>query len=113
MTYTNDGHGQIIEAISRDVVLLHSRVYGLEPTSARTIWRDDMILVLMEGVLTRGEKVLCEEGRFEAVRRHREDFQDEAEPLLRGIVEGLVGRPVRGFLSQVSAEDMASEVFVL
>jgi len=113
MTYAIDGHTQIIEAISRDVVLLHSRLYGKEPTSARTNWSDDLIVVLMEGVFTRGEKVLCDAGKFEGVRRHREDFQDEAEPLLRGIVEGLVGRPVRGFLSQVSGEDMATEVFVL
>jgi uncharacterized protein YbcI len=113
MTYTTDGRGQITEAISRDVTLLHSRLYGKEPTSAKTVWRDNLIVVLMEGVLTRGEQVLCDADSFETVRRHREEFQDEAEPLLRGIVEGLAGRPVRGFLSQVSAQDMATEVFVL
>ncbi|HVW47783.1 MAG TPA: Na-translocating system protein MpsC family protein [Solirubrobacterales bacterium] len=113
MTYTRDGHGRIVDAISRDLALLHERRFGTAPSAVKTIWTDDVVVVLMRQVLTSGEKHLCEAGKFDDVRRRRSAASDEGAPLLEGIVEGLTGHTVRDFLSQVSSEDEATYLFVL
>jgi uncharacterized protein YbcI len=110
-----DASGAVVAEISREVVQLHARYYGRGPTKAKSVWRNDVVVVVLEEVFTKAELVLVEAGRFDQVRSHRQAFQDEIEPLLCRIVERATGRPVRAFLSQVSGEDrgIASEVFVL
>lgn len=107
--------GAVVAEISREVVRLHAHFYGRGPTKAKSIWRSEVVVVILEEVFTKAELVLVEAGRFKQVRAHRQAVQDQIEPLLRRVVEEATGRPVRAFLSQVSAEDrgIASEVFVL
>lgn len=105
--------GAIVSEISREVVRIHAQFYGRGPTKAKTIWRHDVIVVLLEEIFTKAEEVLLEAGRFDQVRAHRQVFQDHVEPLFRNAIEQATGRRVRGFLSQVSEEGIASEVFVL
>ena len=111
----HEASGAAVAEISREVVRVHARYYGRGPTKAKTVWRNDIVVVVLEEVFTKAELVLVEAGRFEQVRAHRQAFQDEIEPLLRQIVERATGRRVRAFLSQVSGENrgIASEVFVL
>jgi len=113
MNYASDGHGPTIDAISRDLALLYERFWGKQPTAVETIWRGDVITVVLRGVLTRGETNLCEVGKFENVRRERQAFAEETEGLLSGLIEGLTGRPVLDVMSQVSPKDEATEVFLL
>ena len=117
MTVTGDGHdpaaGSIVAEISREVVRIHAQYYGRGPTKARAIWRHDVVAVILEEIFTKAEEMLVEAGRFEQVRSHRQAFQDQVEPLFRNIVEQATGRSVYAFLSQVSEEGVASEVFVL
>jgi hypothetical protein len=40
-------------------------------------------------------------------------FQDQVEPLMRQAVESATGRAVKAFMSQVSRDDVAAEVFIL
>lgn len=105
--------GSIVAAISREVVRIHARYYGRGPTKAKAVWRHDVVVVILEEIFTKAEEVLVEANRFEQVRSHRQAFQDQVEPLFRNAVEQATGRPVRAFLSQVSKEGVASEVFVL
>lgn len=105
--------GSIVAEISREVVRIHAQYYGRGPTKARAIWRHDIVAVVLEEIFTKAETMLVEAGRFEQVRSHRQAFQDQVEPLFRNIVEQTTGRPVYAFLSQVSEEGIASEVFVL
>jgi uncharacterized protein YbcI len=107
--------GSIIAEISREVVRVHARFYGRGPTKARAIWRNDIVVVILEEIFTKAETLLVEAGSFEQVRLHRQAFQDQVEPLFRNVVEQATGRSVRSFLSQVSEEcgGIASEVFVL
>lgn len=105
--------GSVVAAIAREVVRVHARYYGRGPTKAKAVWRHDVVVVILEEIFTRSEEVLVDAGRFEQVRSHRQAFQDQVEPLLRNVVEQAAGHPVRAFLSQVSAEGIASEVFVL
>src|SRR3954447_14325671 len=105
--------GSIVAKIAREVVQVHARYYGRGPTKAKAIWRHDIVVVVLEEIFTKAETVLVQAGRFDQVRSHRMAFQDQAEPLFKNVVEQATGRSVRGFLSQVSAEGIASEVFVL
>jgi len=105
--------GSPVAAISREIVGVHSRFYGRGPTKAKTIWRDEIIVCVLEEIFTKAEQLLVDAGRFEEVRSHRIAFQDEVEPLFRGSIEAITGRPVKSFLSQISKDGVASEVFVL
>ncbi len=108
------GQGARVSEISRAVVRIHAEYYGRGPERARTIWDRDVIVCLLEDIYTPAERTLIAAGRFDQVRSVRTALQDEIEPLLRGAVEAITGRPVRAFLSQVSREPaLAAEVFVL
>lgn len=110
-----EGHrgGSLIAAISRDVVRVHSEFYGRGPTKAKTVWRDEIIVCVLEDIFTKAEKMLVSGGRFEDVRSHRTAFQDQVEPIFRASIETITGRQVKSFLSQTSKDGVASEVFVL
>jgi uncharacterized protein YbcI len=108
-----DHSGSVVAEISRDIVRVHARFYGRGPTRAKTVWRDEIVVCVLENLFTKAEQLLIAGGRFEDVRQHRTAFQDEVAPLLRGGVEAATGRRVRSFLSQVSIDGAASEVFIL
>jgi uncharacterized protein YbcI len=109
-----DAHqGPVIAAISREIVGIHARYFGRGPTKAKTVWRNDVVVCLLENVFTKAEQLLVDGDHFEQVRSHRQAFQDQVEPLLRNVVEQATGHTVLAFLSQVSPEGVASEVFTL
>lgn len=103
----------VVAEIARGVVKIHAHYFGRGPTRARAICRNDVVVVILEEIFTRAERTLIETGHFDQVRQHRQTFQDEIEPRFREVVEEATGRRVRGFLSQVSIDGIASEVFVL
>jgi len=103
----------VVADISREIVKVFAHYYGRGPTRARTTWKEDLVVVILEEIFTRAERTLVGAGHFEQVRDIRQAFQREVEPLLRQVVEQATGREVRSFLSQVNADGIASEVFVL
>ena len=109
----HDRGGSLVAMISRDIVRIHSDFYGRGPTKAKTVWRDEIIVCVLEEIFTKAELLLVGNGRFEDVRSHRTAFQDEVEPIFRAGVEAITGRRVKSFLSQISVDGVASEVFVL
>jgi uncharacterized protein YbcI len=102
-----------VAAISREIVQIHAEFYGRGPTKAKTIWRDEIIVCVLEEIFTKAERLMVDHGRFEDVRRHRIAFQDEVRPLFVASVERITARQVKSFLSQVSPDGTAAEVFVL
>lgn len=103
----------IVADISREIVGIHAGHFGRGPTKAKTVWRDDVVVCILEEIFTRSEQVLVDAGRFEQVRSNRQAFQEAIEPLLRQVVEQATGCRVRAFLNQVSADGIACEVFLL
>lgn len=99
--------------ISREIVKAHAQHYGRGPTKARTVWREDVIVVILEEIFTRAERTLVDAGHFEQVRATRQAFQDQVGPLFRQIIEQATGRQVRSFLSQVNNDGISAEIFVL
>ena len=111
-TETEHG-GALVASISREIVAVHSQFYGRGPTRAKTVWRDEIVVCVLEDIFTKAEQLLVDGGRFDEVRTHRIAFQDEVEPLFRAATEAITAREVKAFLSQISPEGVASEVFVL
>lgn len=103
----------VVAAISREIVKVHAEHYGRGPTKAKTIWRADVVVCVLENIFTTAEETLVAGNHFEQVRQNRQTFQDAVAPILRHAVETATGRSVRAFLSQISPEGVASEVFVL
>jgi uncharacterized protein YbcI len=105
--------GTVLADLAREVVRVHARFYGRGPTKAKAVWRRGVVTVILEEIFTPAEQLLVEAGDFEVVRRQRQAFQDEVEPLLRQTIEQITGCRVKSFLSQVSFDGVASEVFIL
>jgi uncharacterized protein YbcI len=101
-------------AVSNLVVKLFSEYTGRGPTRARTHVSGEVITVLLQDTLTKGERSLVHSGKGELVQSTRFAFQQTMkEDLVRGI-EQIMGREVIAFMSANHLEpDMAVEVFVL
>ncbi len=106
--------GQQAAAISNFVVRLLSEYTGRGPTKARTHLSDDLVVVVLQDTLTKGERSLVRDGRGELVLHTRRAYQGTMrEELISGVQE-LTGRRVQAFLSDNHIDpDVAVETFVL
>lgn len=106
------GHQAV--AVGNAITRLHRDYYGRGATTTRTIWQRNFIGVVLEDIYTPVERTLIEAGNQEDVRRTRQVFQDAMRNRFSDAVEGITGRKVIQFMSQVSFDpDMAIEFFAL
>jgi len=107
--------GDSVQAqLSNAVVRIMREYTGRGPTRARTVLDDDVVVVLCEETLTKGERVLAESGEGQSVVGMRRSYQQAMRRDLVTAVEKLTERRVRGFMSdQLVDPDMCAEVFVL
>lgn len=108
-----DRAGAIVADISREVVGIYTRFFGRGPTKAKTLWRDGVVICVLEEVFGRPEQILIDGGRFTQVRDHRQALHETIEPLLRAAIEGTTGYRVEACLGQVGIRGVAVETFVL
>lgn len=84
---------------------------------ARSAWTtlgEDVIVCVLEDLLTTGERNLVEHGERETVLYTRRAFQDMIEAEAVEIVQEITGRTVTAFMSTNHIDpDLAVEVFVL
>ncbi len=117
MAVTEAGHGWTGEQaaeISNWVVKLVTEYTGRGPTKARTYLTEDLVTVVLQDTLTKGERSLVKDGKDELVLDVRLAFQQTMRPDLVEGVERITGRTVRAFLSANHIEpDIAIESFVL
>ena len=74
----------------------------------------DHVVVFLEDIYTTSERTLIEAGHFEQVHRTRSMFQQTMSTAFSTAVEGITGRTVVAFMSQVHEDpDIAAELFVL
>jgi uncharacterized protein YbcI len=100
--------------VSNLIVRLVNEYAGRGPVRARTYYDGDLVCVVLEDTLTRGETSLVKDGRRELVLSTRRAFQEAMSAEAIAGVEELTGRKVKAFMSANHIEpDMASEVFVL
>jgi uncharacterized protein YbcI len=108
------GGGQLGAAISNAVVRTLAEYTGRGPTKARTTIRDNVVLVVLQDTLTKGERALVRNGREEKVIDLRGEFQAAMRGELEAAVERLTGRRVTAFMSSNHIDpDLAAELFVL
>ena len=114
-TYTDASLGNSKAAvISNHVVRTMSAYTGRGPTKARTHISDDVVTVLLQDTLTKGERSLVSEDREELVLTMRKAFQETMRQDLIDGIEQILGRKVIAFMSDNHIDpDIAAEVFVL
>jgi uncharacterized protein YbcI len=101
-------------AISNMTVRLLSQYTGRGPTKARTFLNDDMVTIVLQDTLTKGEIQLVQNDQGELVLSTRKTFQEiMADELIAGI-EQILQRKVIAFLSANHIDpDIAVETFIL
>ena len=101
-------------AISNFVVRVVSEYTGRGPTRARTYLSDNLVCVVLEDTLTKGERSLVRDGLADQVLDMRKSFQKTMRSeLVRGIEE-ITGRRVIAFMSDNHMDpDIAMEAFIL
>jgi uncharacterized protein YbcI len=108
------GLGAMSAAISNAVVHLLSEHTGHGPTKARTHIDEELITVVLQDSLTKGERALASSGETELVLANRAAYQNALREALTAAVEEISGRRVRAFLSASHIDpDYAIESFIL
>jgi uncharacterized protein YbcI len=106
--------GGLSAAISTATVHLLREYTGRGPTRAKTYLNHDLITVVLQDTLTKGERSLVNGGRERDVLHTRRLFQETMRGDLVAAVERLSGRSVTAFMSANHIDpDMAIESFVL
>jgi uncharacterized protein YbcI len=106
--------GELNAAIARAVVRAYHESVGRGPTKAHAFFRGNVVVVVLEDVMTTAEHTLVTGGQGETVTRMRSELHASIRPKLLAVVEDLTGSRVEALMSDVSLEpDMAVEVFVL
>jgi uncharacterized protein YbcI len=101
-------------AISNAVVGVLREYTGRGPTKARTTIRDNVVLVMLEQTLTKGEQVLVEKGRGDQVLMLRREYQEAMRDEGSARVAELTGRNVVAMMSANHIDpDLGAEIFVL
>lgn len=106
--------GSLNSAISSAVVGCLREYTGRGPTKARTSIRDNLVLVLLEDTLTKGEQTLVRSGREETVLDVRHQYQEAMREERIQTVQRLTGRPVLAMMSANHVDpDLGAELFLL
>lgn len=105
---------RLTEAISSAMVDLYGRFYGHDRTTATTYINDNVVVCILEDILSVGESDLIAEGAGSDVIDGRVAFQEGAEDEFTAAIEELTGRRVTAFLSaNQTSPGVASELFFL
>ena len=106
--------GSKAAAISNHVVRTMSAYTGRGPTKARTHLSDDVVTVVLQDTLTKGERSLVGDELDEIVLTMRKAYQSTMRHDLTSGIEEIIGRKVIAFLSDNHIDpDVAVEVFLL
>ena len=101
-------------AISTMVVRTMSEYTGRGPTKARTYLNGDLVTVVLQDTLTKGERSLVQEGCDELVLTMRKAFQRTMRHDLISGIEEILGCKVTAFMSDNHIDpDVAVEVFMI
>ena len=105
---------ELTEAISAAMVDLYGRFYGHDRTTATTYINDNVVVCILEDILSAGESDQIADGGSSDVIDARVAFQVGAEDEFTTVIERLTGRTVTAFLSaNQTSPGVASELFFL
>lgn len=105
---------RLTESISASMVSLYAEFYGHERTTATTYINDNVVVCILEGILSAGEQQQVDDGRGADVIDGRVAFQARSEDEFTAEVERLTRRRVTAFLSaNQTSPGVACELFFL
>lgn len=104
----------LTEAISAVIVGLYARYYGHDRTTATTYINDDIVLCVLESILSDGEHALIADGARGQVIDGRVAFQTDTEDEFTAAIERLTrGRVVAFMSANETTPGVACELFFL
>ncbi|MET0558177.1 MAG: Na-translocating system protein MpsC family protein [Solirubrobacterales bacterium] len=105
---------ELTEGISAALVGLYGKFYGHDRTTATTYINDNVVVCILEDILSEGESDQVAKGDSGDVIDGRVAFQVGAEDEFTAAIERLTGRAVTAFLSANQTDPgIASELFFL
>ncbi len=105
---------QLTDAISAAMVSLYEEVYGHDRTTASTYINDNVVVCILEDILTSSEQILIADGEASEVIDGRVAFQRAREDEFSAAVERLTHRRVVAFMSaNQTSPGIACELFFL
>ena len=108
------GGDGLTSAISAAIVELYREHCGHDRTTVSTYINDNIVLCVLEDILTTSESALVSQGARREVIDARVAFQEGAEDEFTAAIERLTGRRVVAFLSANQTHPgIASELFFL
>jgi uncharacterized protein YbcI len=108
------GGVELTDAISAEMVDLYGRFHGHDRTTATTYINDNVVVCILEDILSHGESRQIAAGGGGAVLDGRVAFQVGAEDEFTAAIERLTGREVTAFMSaNQTSTGIASELFFL
>jgi uncharacterized protein YbcI len=106
--------GPLRQDISNTIVTLFKQRFGRGPTSCRTYLEADLVVLVMAGGYTPGERTMFDAGKWYEVRQARMAWQDSMEVRFIEAIERLTHRSVKAFMSaNHQGPDITVELFVL
>jgi uncharacterized protein YbcI len=111
----NDPQVSTLADLSREMVRLYKVQFGRGPTRARSDFAGpDLIVCTLEDTLTPAEKRMAQFGDHQRLRDLRLYFQHATEEQFCEVIERVLGRKVRAFISGMdTGKDVAAELFYL
>jgi uncharacterized protein YbcI len=105
---------ELTEAISAALVLLYGEFYDHDRTTATTYINDNVVVCILEDILSAGESDQIADGGSGDVIDGRVAFQKGAEDEFTAAIERLTQRKVTAFLSaNQTSPGIACELFFL
>ena len=101
-------------AISASMVTLYAEFYGHDRTTATTYINDNVVVCILENILSASEDAQVADGRSSKVIDGRVAFQEDTEDEFTKAIERLTKRKVTAFLSaNQTTPGVACELFFL
>ncbi len=110
-----DSEHSVRAEISREMVRLYKELFGRGPTKAKTDFVGrDIVLCTLEHSQTQAEKALVRMGEHQRLRDTRLYFQYATEERFHEVIERILGRKVRAFISGMdTGKDVSAELFYM
>ena len=111
----DDATHSVRAEISREMVRLYKEQFGRGPTRARTEFAGpDTVISTLEDSLTPAERKLADMNEDQRLRDTRVFFQHATQTEFCEVIERLLERKVRAFVSGIDTSvDVSAEVFYL
>ncbi len=105
---------ETLAELANELVRIKAQHYGKGPLQARAYQNDEVLVCVMKGGATVVEETLIRGGEERLVREVRERFQDQMSDTFRETVEGVTGRRVVTYSSQITFDPVYTiEIVIL